>query len=334
MRPSVGFSWAHSPAKANDVPSTTGSGTGTRYPRLTRRNVFTLAAGISAALALSTCSGEDTGIRLGAAQYGGQFHEFAAALAAAAAEHSSVRIEPIVSEGSVTNLSLLADGGIDAALALGDAVPADTGALAVGRVHECYIQVAVHPDSSVRELGDLRGGRIDLGLTGSGSAETGQRLLRAAGLVPHIDLMIEHRDLSAGVRALLDGRIDALLWGDEVPTPVFEFPVRLRLLDLGEWVPAMYSRYGYPYDTVAVPVGTYPGAAAVDTIGVPTLLLVSPDLPGRVVTSLADLLLNHGGLLVPARTVGVQFLDRQWLVGTGKVPLHPAAADLYRAAHG
>ncbi|WP_328394881.1 TAXI family TRAP transporter solute-binding subunit [Nocardia sp. NBC_00416] len=302
--------------------------------RINRRGVLTLAAGIAAGLATNGCSGVTTRVRLGTAQPGGQFHEFASALAAAAAEHSTIRIDPVVTEGSLTNLRLLADGEIDAALTLGDAVRPDDRARAIGRVYECYIQVAVRPDSQVRQLQDLRGRRVDLGLIGSGSAATGEHLLRTAGLTPGLDVAIEHRNLSTAMQALQRGQIDAILWGDEVPTPVFAPPMRLRLLDLAEWVAPMYDRSGYPYDGLTVPTNTYPGSTAVDTVGVPTLLLAAPDLADHAVTEIAELLINQGDLLVPSQTIGFQFLDRRWLVGTGRVPLHSAAAAYYRAGHG
>lgn len=302
--------------------------------QISRRGAFGLAAGIAASLALPGCAGHPTTIRLGAAQPGGQFHHFASALAAAADAHSRIRIEPVVSEGSVTNLGLLARGDLDAALVLGDAVNTDTRAPAVGRVHECYIQLAVRPSSPISRPSDLRGRRIDLGLPGSGSARTGLRLLQASGLTPGIDVTVEHRGLAVAGKALQRGEVDAILWGDEVPTPVFDPPMQLRLLDLAEWVAPLHSRFGYPYDRVPVPVDTYPGSAAVDTIGVPTLLLAAPDLADRAVAALAQLLLTRGELLVPDRTMSFQFLDPRWLIGTGRVPLHPAAAAYYRAGHG
>ncbi|MFI5719085.1 TAXI family TRAP transporter solute-binding subunit [Nocardia sp. NPDC051750] len=302
--------------------------------RISRRGVLALSAAVAAGLTTSGCTGSAARVRLGTAQPGGQFHEFASALAAAAEKYSRLRIEPIVTEGSFTNLRLLARGEIDAALTLGDAASPHDSGLAIGRVYECYIQVAVRPDSPVRHLADLRGQRMDLGLVGSGSAVTGERLLRTAGITPGTDITIEHRNLSAAVRALQRREVDAILWGDEVPTPVFEHPTRLRLLDLSEWVAPMYERSGYPYDTVSVPSNTYPGSGAVDTVGVPTLLLASPDLADHAVTGIAELLLGHGDLLVPAQTIGFQFLDRRWLVGTGQVPLHAAAAAYYRAEHG
>ncbi|WP_280402875.1 TAXI family TRAP transporter solute-binding subunit [Nocardia carnea] len=302
--------------------------------QVNRRGTFGLAAGVAVALASVGCASADRPVRLGSAQPGGQFHHFASALAVAAASHTRIRIEPVITQGSVTNLRLLAHGAIDAALVLGDSIPESTRALAIGRVHECYIQVAVRPDSPISRLGDLRGRRIDLGLLGSGSARTGVRLLRTSGLRPGIDVTVEHRALAAALRALHNREVDAILWGDEVPTPAFGLPMRLRLLDLAEWVIPMHRRFGYPYDQVSVPMNTYSGSTAVDTVGVPTLLLTSPHLANPTVTAIAELLLNRGDKLVPTHTMSFQFLDRRWLVGTGHVPLHPAAAAYYRTGHG
>jgi hypothetical protein len=38
--------------------------------------------------------------------------------------------------------------------------------------------------------------------------------------------------------------------------------------------------------------------------------------------------------LIPQSSLGVQFLSAESLINTAGVPLHPAAADAYRALHG
>lgn len=62
-------------------------------------------------------------------------------------------------------------------------------------------------------------------------------------------------------------------------------------------------------------------------------MLVAPDIADRIVVALAELFLHHSGELVPERARGFQFFDRRWLVSTGNIPLHPAAAAYYRSQH-
>jgi TRAP-type uncharacterized transport system substrate-binding protein len=105
------------------------------------------------------------------------------------------------------------------------------------------------------------------------------------------------------------------------------------MLDLGTRVQPMRDRYGYWYDRVQVPGNTYPGVSGFETIGVPVLLLVVRSMTDRTVGTLAELLLHDNLALVPDHVRGFQFLDRRWLVNTGSIPLHPAAAAYYRSQH-
>ncbi|MEV6280986.1 TAXI family TRAP transporter solute-binding subunit [Nocardia sp. NPDC051832] len=274
-------------------------------------------------------------VRLGSGRAGGFFHEFAELLAKAATATGAVRIEPISTAGSQQNLALIASGGLDAGLALADSLAsAQTGAVAIGRLYETYIQLAVRADSPIRHLTELRGRRVDLGVTGSGAAMTAERLLRVAGLDPATDIVPSNRQLSDGAVALHADAVDAIFWGGGIPTPGVDIPARARLIDIGDWALPMQERFGYDYDRVIIPAGAYPQAPAVWTVGVPNLLLAAPQLADSAVTAITALLLEQADALISEQTLGFHFLDRRWLVGTGGVPLHPAAADYYRDNHG
>lgn len=304
-------------------------------PIIDRRRLLHLAAA-TVTFAVAACGGNTPHrIRLGSGLAGGLFHEFGNTLAEAAERSPTVRITPVATAGSVRNLELLESGAVDAALTLGDAAVAiGTRGLAVGRLYESYIQLAVHVDSPVRHIGDLRGARVDVGTAGSGAAFTAERLFHTAGLEPGTDITVYHHELSAAAAALRSRTVDAIVWGAGVPTPGIAAPGSIQLLDLGDWVQPMQERFGYPYDRVPVPANTYPGVAEVETVGVPVLILVTPDIADSIVVALAELLLHHSSALVPERARGFQFFDRRWLVSTGNIQLHPAAASYYRSQHG
>ncbi|MEV0293255.1 TAXI family TRAP transporter solute-binding subunit [Nocardia sp. NPDC050710] len=282
--------------------------------------------------------GADRGIatvRLASGEVGGLYHAFARLLAEVAARAGTVRIEPVATSGSQANLAMLANGEVDAALALADSVPGAAGTyLALGRVYENYLQLAVRTDSSIRRVADLRGARVNLGATGSGAALTGERILRAAGLDPAVDVTIEHRPLREAVAALDSGAVDALLWAGGVPTAALEVPLKMRLIDLGELARPLREHFGQVYDRVEIPTDAYPDTAAVHTIGIANLLLATAALPDAAAAAIVDLLVTRVDALVPAEAAGTQFLDTRSLIGTGTVPLHSGAADIYRSKHG
>ncbi|MCX4092871.1 TAXI family TRAP transporter solute-binding subunit [Nocardia sp. alder85J] len=299
------------------------------------RRVF---LGLAAAAAASAAGCGGTGppvVRVAAGEVGGFYHAFSLLLAAAAAEAGTLHVQPVTTTGSMANLDLLARGEVEAALTLTDAVADDPARLlAIGRVYENYLQLAVGSRSGLHTVEDLRGTRISLGAPGSGAAFTGERILRLAGLEPGTDLTVTHLPLQDAVTAIATGAADALLWAGGVPTTVLDVPRTLRLLDLGEFAGALHDRYGYFYDLVVIPGDTYPGAPSVRTIGVANLLVTTAALPWATAAALTELLLTHAAHLVPAEATGTQFLDIRTLIGTGDLALHPGSADVYRRHHG
>ncbi|MFJ9425834.1 TAXI family TRAP transporter solute-binding subunit [Streptomyces sp. NPDC101249] len=250
--------------------------------------------------------------------------------------------------GSLTNIELLRDRRADLALVLthtarvvqaAGPLPGPVPLRAIGRVYETYLQFAVRADSPVRTVADLAGHTVSLGATGSGAAELGERLLRAAGLAPG-DVPVRHLPLETAAAAMRTGAIEGLLVAGGVPLPTLsDLDVRpgLRFLPLGGLLARLGGadgRAGAGLEEVSLPQGAYRAAAGVATIGVSNLLVCRPDLDRRVAETLTRLLVLRAGALVPGNAVGTQFLDVRSLIGTGAIALHPGAVRAYRALHG
>jgi len=292
---------------------------------LSRRSFLGVAAG--ACIAACGAPGSPVRIRLAAGERAGLYYAFATLLSEAAAKGARLRIAPIATAGSVDNLELLASGKADLALSLMDSITPEAKVRAISRVYENYFQLAVRTDSSIRSLADLRGARINLGAQGSGAASTGARMLATAGLDRGGDVTVTHLRLVPAVQSVLTGGADALLWAGGVPTPALQDP-GLRLIDLSSALKPLRSKYGAVYDSVRIP------GAEVETIGVANLLLSAPSLSRSTASSLVRLLVDHAADLVPAETLGTQFLDIRSMIGTGSIPLHPGAADAFQSLHG
>ncbi|MFF2083981.1 TAXI family TRAP transporter solute-binding subunit [Nocardia sp. NPDC058176] len=301
---------------------------------MSRRRMLALTALASAGV-FGCGTNDSVTVRLASGEDGGFYYAFAQLLAAAAVNETSLRIEPVETAGSQQNLRMVVDGEVDLALALADSA-SDFGGrvVALGRVYENYLQLAVRTDGPIAEVADLRGRRVNLGAAGSGAAVTGERLLATAGLDPAVDVLIEHRSLRDAAQALTNGTIDALLWAGGVPTAALTVPDPMRLLDLGALTAPMRERYGPVYDRVAIPADAYPAGPAIHTIGVANLLLAAATLPEATAAAIVELLVWHADALVPAEAAGTQFLDGRFLIGTGTVPLHPGAVEVYRRWHG
>ncbi|MFI7671428.1 TAXI family TRAP transporter solute-binding subunit [Nocardia sp. NPDC049526] len=300
-----------------------------------RRRKFLALTVFGVAAGAVGCGRDPELVRLASGEVGGFYHAFAELLAAVAQEAGTVRIEPVTTTGSQENLGMLANGQVDAALALADSVQSERAPLvALGRVYENYLQLAVRSEGPIQQVTDLRGARVNLGAAGSGAAVTGERLLWAAGVNPVSDVDISHRPLRDAVAGVESGELDALLWAGGVPTDALDVPQRLRLVELGELAAPMRERFGHLYDLVEIPADAYDSGRSVRTVGVANLLLAAPTMSDAAAGAIVDLLVSRADRLVPAEAAGTQFLDTRSLIGTDAVPLHPGAAAVYRRRHG
>ncbi|MFD4369942.1 TAXI family TRAP transporter solute-binding subunit [Rhodococcus sp. NPDC058521] len=305
-----------------------------------RRAFLRVAAAGVAGIAVSSCGAPPVSLRLVSGEVGGFFWEFAQLLASAARRaNSEVVIAPVATAGSVGNLRALESGEAELGLSLVDsAVDQFTehgGFGAVGRVYENYMQLAVRDDSQIRRIEDLRGARVSVGAPGSGAQLSAERILAAAGLgtagaVDRVEL-----PMTEAGHALGNGSIDAALWAGGIPTPSFVgLPVQIRLVDLSATVDQLRVQYGPIYERVVIGANTYGTHPAVATVGLANLLLAANGVSDTAVGAVVDLLIEHASALVPNQAVGSQFLDRQSLIVTGAVPLHPGAAAAYVRQHG
>ncbi|MFD7660766.1 TAXI family TRAP transporter solute-binding subunit [Actinosynnema sp. NPDC059797] len=303
----------------------------TAEPAAVRRRSFLLGLPLAAWPAACT-AGEPAGeLVIAAGERGGFYFEVATLLAARLGE---LRARPLETEGSRQNLELLGAGGAQVALALADSAHAADPALelrALGRVYENYLQLVVRADDPARRAADLAGRTVSLGARGSGAALSGERMLAALGLR---DVRVEHHRLEDAAAALAEGRVDALLWSGGVPTPKLDELPGIRLLPLGELVPALRRAHGSVYEQVPVPVGVYGADREVPTIGVANLLVCRAALPEGVAGAITRTLVARAAELVPDQALGTQYLDVRSLIGTARLPLHPGAAAAYRDLHG
>lgn len=305
------------------------------------RRLVLAALGSSALVAAATgaagCSRSDGRVlRVATGEQGGFYAEFGGLLVAAL-EAAGQPAVAVTTGGSVDNLGRVAGGEADAGLSLADSVGAVTGAgagpalVALGRVYENYLQLAVLDGSPARSLADLDGRRLSLGSSGSGAARTAERLLAATGVA--VDAV--NLPLVEAVAALDAGAVDAVLWSGGVPTPAVE-PLRgrVRLLPLDDALAALRREHGAVYRAATVRSSAYGDQGPVPTVGVANLLVARPDLPDGAAARVAEVLVLARDRLVPSAALGAQYLDPQSVVEVGPVELHPGAVAAYRRLHG
>ncbi|MFG2996459.1 TAXI family TRAP transporter solute-binding subunit [Streptomyces sp. NPDC048340] len=255
-----------------------------------------------------------------------------------------VRLE--TSEGSQQNLQRVAAGEADFTVATADAVakyrldgkPGAERLRGCARLYDDYVQLVVPAGSPVQSAQDLRGKRVAVGQDGSGVRLISERLLTAAKLDPHRDVVPVSIGIDTMPAELQAGRIDAFFWSGGLPTnAVRELSERfeIRLVQLGDLVEQLQAG-GSParyYRAAVMPQDAYARArntSSVATLAVPNLLVTREDTGAELTeqfTRTVILSRDRIGHEVHA----AQLVDLRTAIYTDPLDLHEGAMRYYRS---
>lgn len=214
---------------------------------------------------------------------------------------------------SVDNMRLIASGGADLALSLGDTAAdavagrgdfagAAVDACTLGRLYDNFTQVLTTSDTGIATIADLRGKRVSLGSPASGTEVIALRILEAAGLDPDADIQRQQLAIDDTVSALRDGTIDAGFWSGGLPTAAIvdlATSGKLVLIPTAEHTAALAAKYGEFYVAGEIPAGTYQGQdAAVPTIVVPNVLVANKSMAEELQRQITEAIYTHKDELV------------------------------------
>jgi len=248
--------------------------------------------------------------------------------------------------GSVDNVRQIQDGMMESGFSQsdiaywayrGEELFLDGGPLkslrAIANLYPETIHLVVRSDSGIKSVADLRGKKISVDRPGSGTRVDALLVLRAFG-IGQADF--EDFALASGAAgdALREGEIDGFFFVAGTPaTAVLELAEE-ALVDLvpitGPEVDKLLDESPF-FAHQPVPVGTYPGIAAVDTLSVGAQWIVSEKVPEETVYAITQALWHPTTrqLLDKGHPKGSQIVVEKALDGLG-LPLHPGAARYYR----
>lgn len=316
--------------------------------RLLLRAPLSVSAGVLAGTTLAACSGTswqqvgDGSLVLATGNSGGVFDRYGTALAQVLGD----RLAPLTvttrrTDASVANVRLVADGGCALGMTLAD-IAADavrgTGVTdavldvtALARTYDSFVHLVVRADSSVFDLGDLRGLRVGLGSAGSGTRVLATRLLREADLSP-TDVRADDAHLEEAAAALRQRRIDAFFFVSGIPNSTVaaladEIPI--RLVDLDPWVPSMVERFGPEYVPGPIPAATYSLPLGTRTVSVKNFILARAALSDDLGYALTRVIFEAQDE-IDRVSPGVPQPVVTAAPFTSPVPLHPGAVRYFR----
>src|SRR4051794_21087272 len=144
------------------------------------------------------------------------------------AKKAGIEIQVLPSEGSKQNLTWLAEGRADLALAQSDiawnAYSGKDGFLlpvtslrVIAPLYTEAIHILIRRTLYVHKVEDLRGKRVAMGPAGSGTEANAAQMLGAAGITP-AEIDARHLSVEEAMAALRRGEIDAAFMTSGVPS--------------------------------------------------------------------------------------------------------------------
>jgi TRAP transporter TAXI family solute receptor len=262
----------------------------------------------------------------------------------------NVKLRERTSEGSVENARLLASGEADYAIVQGDvaaAAIAGEGAFAkggplenlraVGGLFPEAVHIVVSSNSPIQDVGQLRGKRVDLGTTSSGSRFDALAVLAAYG-VKESELAQSRSDgVTAAIALLKRGQLDALITTAAAPTRALQdlaASTGLRLLPIKGSAVEQLARTRPGLSPLVLPPNTYPKQKeAVATVACSTLLVTTASTPDGEVARVSELVFTRMPQMRAGSAEIVRVSAANELRGV-TIPLHPGAAPQPEATTG
>ncbi|MES5818332.1 TAXI family TRAP transporter solute-binding subunit [Streptomyces sp. RG80] len=256
----------------------------------------------------------------------------------------SLKVDLETSDGSQDNVTRVATGQADFAIAAADAVesfaiehPIEAARLrGVARLYDDYVQLIVPRDSDIATLADLKHKRVAIGPKTSGVRLIAERVLRAEGMDPATDI----KPLPYGIKdvAQLGHTFDAFFWSGGLPTNGLKALAKTSSFKLvpikADFVAKLHTqsaanRY---YRPANIPESTYDGldADAVPTIAVSNLLITREDLDPRLTEWLTRTVIRSRDD-IGGKVHSAQLVDLRTAIYTSPLELHQGAQRYYRS---
>ncbi|MBV6649631.1 MAG: TAXI family TRAP transporter solute-binding subunit [Hoeflea sp.] len=252
------------------------------------------------------------------------------------------------SHGSVSNVSAIASGGLNSGFSQADVAYwaySGTGTFE-GRepMRDLRVIAALYPEhvhliasrsSGIASVKDLKGKRVSLDKTDSGTYPDAVLILEAFG-IGEADITVENLKPESASEAMRAGELDALFFVGGYPARALaELAAQADVILVpiaGPEVDTMLLEHSF-FTRDEIPDGAYPDVAGVPTVAVGaqwlTSLAASNDLIYAITAALWNSNTRH--LLDVGHAKGASVTRETALDGIG-IPLHPGAERYYREA--
>jgi TRAP transporter TAXI family solute receptor len=279
---------------------------------------------------------------------GGHYTRFGSALVEGVAKAGvKVAVRNRETAGSVQNARLLMRGEADYAIIQSDVAarafagegpfaPAPLNTLrALGGLFPEAIQIVVPSASPIQEVTDLRGKRVDIGLSDSGTQYDATAVLEAHGLRAG-DLAEARQDgAEKAMQRLKEGKIDGFFVTMAAPARALQDLAarqKIRLLSLQDRVIERLIAQHPGLVPITLPANTYPGQVQdVRTVATVALLVTESETPDAEVENVTELVYGVMNFLRSGSVEGARVAASTAQRGL-TIPMHPGASRYFGRA--
>jgi TRAP transporter TAXI family solute receptor len=313
------------------------------------RAVAMLAGAAVAILPVAAHSESEVFASIGAGQLNGVYYPVAKAICKIVNRdlHThGVRCSPEATPGSVYNIGAIQSGELEFGIVQSDvqfAAYKGDGAWTGRAFHGLRSVLSLYPeqvtviaraDARVKELADLAGRRVNVGSQGSGPRTTWGVIEAELGWGNEQRVRPVELAGDASTSALCNGAIDATLLIIGHPSSLVRSELdacRTNLVAIsGPAIDKLVRDHPY-YQRGAIPANLYGLTSDVPTFGGRATLVTSTSVDARVVAVIAKALAVHVAELRTAHPVLERLTAREMIKDGLTAPLHPGAAEAYKA---
>ena len=303
------------------------------------------------AFLIASCSQDDSrSVAIATGGSGGNYQVAGLAIARIVNQNQDAhgfQLQIKTSSGSASNIDAIVAGDIEFAIAQADDQHQALNGLgewkdrgpqmdlrAVFSLYTESVTLVAGGDSGIRSIDDLKGRRVDIGLSGSGTRQNAIDALDAAGIDWETDIEAHGKMLDDRLAMLMHSELDAFFYTVGHPNTDMKFAtysVRgARFIPLVN-IEKILSTYPY-YSKSFVPIDRYPRAdneKDVETIGVKAILLTSAGVSEEIVYAVTKAMFDDLESLTEYDLVLKTFGKENMLEGL-TAPIHPGALRYYQ----
>ncbi len=299
-------------------------------------------------LAAALCAGQPGAqqyLRIGTGGIAGTYYPIGVLVAGAVSQSGKIVATAQSSNGSLGNVISVAGGSLESGFTQADVAswayhgtgifegkPRLAGLRLIANLFPESIHIVVKKGAGIKTIADLKGKRVALDETGSGSLITARQVLAAYGL-SELDIKPEYIKPNQAGDKLRVGTLDAFFFTGGAPTKAISDLVTLGIDLLPIDAPqAQRMRTSSPFlaaDTIAA--DTYPGIAATATLAVGAQWVTRDTVDAELVYQATKSLYSAAAqqALAQGHAKGRHItLDKA--VQSAGIPFHPGALRFYK----